>query len=86
MVEINEEMSELLDKQLWLPINKRLTAKVGGNRKCVMKIKKKTTSYLSRKFLMTGTTSSECYTTVDEPMKMKLTTMKLHETKVLLVE
>ena len=37
-------------------------------------------------FLMTGMTSSECYTTVDQPMKMKLTTMKLHETKVLLVE
>ena len=41
MVEINEEMSELLDKQLWLPMNKGLTAKVGGNRKCAMKIKKK---------------------------------------------
>ena len=37
-------------------------------------------------FLMMGTTSSECYTTVDQPMKMKLITMKLHETKVLLVE
>ena len=37
-------------------------------------------------FLMTGTTSSECYTTVDQLMKMKLTTMKLHETKVLPVE
>ena len=34
-------MSELLDKQLWLKINKGLTAKVGGNRKCAMKIKKK---------------------------------------------
>ena len=41
MVEINEEMSELLDKQLWVPINKGLTAKVRGNRKCAMKIKKK---------------------------------------------
>ena len=37
-------MSKLLDKQLWLPINKRITAKVGGNRKCAMKIKKKTTA------------------------------------------
>ena len=36
-----------------------------------------------KKFLMTGMTPSECYTTVDQPMKMKLTTMKLHETKVL---
>ena len=41
LVEINEEMSELLDKQLWLPINNGLTAKVGGNWKCAMKIKKK---------------------------------------------
>ena len=41
MVEIDEEMSELLDKQLWQPMNKRVTAKVGGNRKCAMKIKKK---------------------------------------------
>ena len=37
-------MSELLDKQLWLPMNKGLTAKVGGNWKCAMKIKKKTTA------------------------------------------
>ena len=41
---------------------------------------------LSKIFLMTGTSSSECYTTVDQPMKMKLTTIKLRETKVLLVE
>ena len=41
MVEINEEMSELLDKQLWREMNKGLTTKVGGNRKCAMKIKKK---------------------------------------------
>ena len=34
-------MSELLDKQLWREMNKGLTAKVGGNRKCAMKIKKK---------------------------------------------
>ena len=34
-------MSELLDKQLWLEMNKGLTAKVGGNRKCAMKIKKR---------------------------------------------
>ena len=63
MVEINEEMSELLDKQLWLPINKGLTAKVGGNLKCAMKIKKKEKEkeWLPVKiFLMTGTTSSEC--------------------------
>ena len=86
LVEINEEMSELLDKQLWLPMNKGLTAKVGGNRKCAMKIKKEKNDCLSKIFLMTGTTCSECYTTVDQPMKMKLTTMKLHETKVLLVE
>ena len=85
MVETNEEMSELLDKQLWLKINKGLTAKVGGNQKCAMKIKKKN-DCLSEIFLMTATTSSECYTTIDQPMKMKLTTMKLHETKVLLVE
>ena len=39
-----------------------------------------------KKILMMGMTSSECYTTVDQLMKMKLTTMKLHETKVLLVE
>ena len=76
-------MSELLDKQLWLPMNKGLTAKVGGNWKCAMKIKKKTACQI---FLMMGMTSSECYTTVDQLMKMKLTTMKLHETKVLLVE
>ena len=56
---------------------------MGGNQKCVMKIKKN--DCLSKKFLMTGTTS-ECYTTVDKQIKMKLTTMKLHETKVLLVE
>ena len=64
LVEINEEMSELLDKQLWLPMNKGLTTKVGGNRKCVMKIKKKKkeNDCLSKIFLMTGTTSSECYT------------------------
>ena len=86
MVEINEEMSELLDKQFWLRMNKGLTAKVGGKWKCVMKIKKKKTKCLSKKFLMTGTTSKVCCTTVDQPMKMKLTTMKLHETKVLLVE
>ena len=78
-------MSELLDKQLWREMSKGLTAKVGGNRKCAMKIKKKT-KCLSKKFLMTGTTSSECYTTVDQLMKMKLTTLKLHETKVLPVE
>ena len=47
---------------------------------------KKKIKCLSKKFLMTGMTFSECYTTVDQPMKMKLTTMKLHETKVLLVE
>ena len=41
LVEINEEISELLDKQLWLPMNKGLIAKVGGNQKCAMKIKKK---------------------------------------------
>ena len=64
---------------------KRLTAKVGGNQKCAMKIKKKT-DCMWKKILMTGMTSSECYMTVDQPMKMKLTTMKLHETKVLLVE
>ena len=34
-------MSELLDKQLWQEMNKGLTAKVEGNQKCVMKIKKK---------------------------------------------
>ena len=34
-------MSELLDKQLWQEMNKGLTTKVGGNRKCAMKIKKK---------------------------------------------
>ena len=84
MVEINEEMSELLDKQLWQEMNKGLTAKVEGNQKCVMKIKKKTKPLSI--FLMTGMTSSECYTTIDQPMKMKLTTMKLHETKVLPVE
>ena len=39
-----------------------------------------------KKFLMTGMAFLECYTTVDQPMKMKLITMKLHETKVLLVE
>ena len=39
-----------------------------------------------KKIFSDGMTSSECYTTVDQPMKMKLTTMKLHETKVLLVE
>ena len=39
-----------------------------------------------KNILMTATTSSECYTTVDQPMKMKLTTMKLHETRALLVE
>ena len=78
-------MSELLDKQLWQEMNKGLTAKVGGNRKCAMKIKKKT-KCLSKKNLMTGTTFSECYTTVDQPMQMKLTTMKRHETKVLPVE
>ena len=72
---------------MWLPMNKGLTAKVGGNRKCAMKIKKtKKENEILSKNLMTGTTSSECYTTVDQPMKMKLTTMKLHETKVLLVE
>ena len=85
LVEINEEMSELLDKQLWQEMNKGLTAKVGCNQKCAMKIKKKT-KWLSKKFLIMGTTSSECQTTVDQPMKMKLTTMNLHETKVLLVE
>ena len=37
-------MSELLDKQLWLPMNKGFTTKVGGNQKYVMKIKKKTTA------------------------------------------
>ena len=78
-------MSELLDKQLWREMNKELTTKVGGNRKCAMKIKKKTKCQ-SKFFLMTGMTSSECYTTADQPMKMKLTTMKLHETKVLPVE
>ena len=72
MVEINEEKSELLDKQLWLPINKGLTTKVGGDRKCAMKIKKKENDCLSKIFLMTATTS-ECYTTVDQLMKMKLT-------------
>ena len=41
LVEINEEMSELSDKQLWQPMNKVLTTKVGGNWKCEMKIKKK---------------------------------------------
>ena len=85
MVEINEEISEKLDKQLWQEMNKGLTAKVGGNRKCLMKIKKKENK-MPVKNVMTGTTSSECYTTVDQPMKMKLTTMKLHETKVLPVE
>ena len=33
LVEINEEMSELLDKQVWQPnakLNKALTTKVGG--------------------------------------------------------
>ena len=79
-------MSELLDKQLWLPMNKGLATKVGGNQKCAMKMKKKEKNdCLSKKILMTGTTS-ECYTTIDQPMKMKLTIMKLHETKVLLVE
>ena len=34
-------MSELLDKQLWQEMNKGLTVKVGGNWKCVMKIKKR---------------------------------------------
>ena len=58
LVEINEEMSELLDKQLWQEMNKGLTAKVGTNRKYAMKIKKKTTA--CRKILMTGMTSSEC--------------------------
>ena len=86
MVEINEEMSELLDKQLWQEMNKRLTAKVGGNRMCAMKIRKNENDCLSKIFLMTGMTSSECYMTADQPMKMKLTTMKLHETKLLPVE
>ena len=81
-------MSELLDKQLWQEMNKGLNTKVGGNRKCAMKIKKKKkkNDCLSKIFLMTAMTSSECYTTVDQPMKMKLTTIKLHETNVLLVE
>ena len=73
MVEINEEMSELLDKQLWLPMNKGLTTKVGGNRKYAMKIKKKT-KCLSKIFLMTGTTSSESYTIVDQLMNNNETT------------
>ena len=59
LVEINEEMSELLDKQLWQEMNKRLTTKVGSNRKYAMKIKKKN-DCLSKKILMMGTTSSEC--------------------------
>ena len=29
LIEINEEMSELLDKQLWQEMNKGLTAKSG---------------------------------------------------------
>ena len=43
-------MSELLDKQLWQPMNKGLTAKVGGNLKCVMKIKKKKTTARQKNF------------------------------------
>ena len=48
--------------------------------------KKEKNDCLSKIFLMTGTASSECYTTIYQLMKMKLTTVKLHETKVLLVE
>ena len=42
-------MGELLDKQLWQEMNKGLTAKVGGYRKCTMKIKKKVKMTACRK-------------------------------------
>ena len=70
-------------------MNKGLTTKwkVTG-RKCVMKIKKKRKRlpFKTILFLMTGMTFEECYRRTNKQMKMKLTTMKLHETKVLLVE
>ena len=68
-------------------MNKGLTTKweVTG-RKCAIKIKKKENDCPSKQFLMTGMTFEECYRRTNKQMKMKLTTMKLHETKVLLVE
>ena len=43
-------MSELLDKQLWQPMNKRVTAKGEvTRRKCAMKIKKKKNDCMSKK-------------------------------------
>ena len=82
MVEINGEISELLDKQMWWP----KTKEVGGNRKEVCEENKEKNDCVSKKFLMTGTTFEECYRRINKQMKMKLTTMKLHETKALLVE
>ena len=67
--------------------NKGVTAKVGGNWKEVCKEnKEKESDCVSKIFLMTGMNFEECYRRTNKQMKMKLTTMKLHETKVLLVE
>ena len=80
-------MSELLDKQLWQEMNKGLTAKVGGNRKCAKKIKKKPKkmtacrkNFNDRSDLFRMLNNSR---SADED---ETNNMNLHETKVLLVE
>ena len=74
-------MSELLDKQLWQPMNKGLTAKVGGNQKCVMKIKKKTTA-CQKNF----NDRNNFFRMLNNSRSTNQDEMKLHETKVLLME
>ena len=61
LVEINEKMSELLDKQLWQPMNKGLTTKSGRYPEvCDENKEKEKMTACQKNLMMTGTTSSEC--------------------------